>query len=171
VEVTIMRTLPSLAFASLLLLPGAALACDESEDDEADVPADPFETRLVVREGAWLDSELDSTWSELEPGLFLLRLRRPTGAWVAETWYFRLVSDPTRARTFEEMEQLEAEHRLDDTSPGGLVIDQVLIYASDAAQAGSLALAMRPRTLPARVQEAVRDSGSAQTIEPGGLVP
>ena len=98
-----MRTLPSLAFASLLLLPGAALACDENEGDEADVPADPVASRLIVREGAWLDSELDSTWLELEPGLFLLRLRRPTGAWVAETWFFRLASDPTRAYTLEEI--------------------------------------------------------------------
>jgi hypothetical protein len=146
-----MRSLTVLACAGLLLAPGIAHACDE----EGDAPAVPFESRVVVRQGAWLDSELDSTWSGLEPGVFLLHLRRPSGAWVAEYWFFRLASQPEQAYTYEQMAALEREGVIDETTESGLVVYQVLLYANDSAQAARLATAMRPRTVPARVAEAL----------------
>ena len=147
-----MRPLAALTAAGLLLAPAAAPACDE---EGRGLAAAPFETRVVVREGAWLDSELDSTWSALEPGMFLLRLRRPAGAWVAEYWYFRLAALPNQAFTFEEMTAMEQEGTVDDTTESGLVVYQVLLYAQDQAQAARLATAMRPHTVPVRVAEAL----------------
>jgi hypothetical protein len=148
-----MSPFTALACASLLLAPALASACDE-EGVTAEVPAVPFETRVVVRQGAWLDSELDTTWSALEPGTFLLHLRRP-GAWVAEYWFYRLAARPEQALTFEEMTELEADGYIDETTESGLVVYQVLLYAQDAAQASRLASAMRPRAVPARVAEAL----------------
>jgi hypothetical protein len=150
-EVTIMRPLAALAAAGLFLAPSLALACDEEETDGST----PFETRIVVREGAWLDSELDSAWSALEPGTFLLRLKRPTGAWVAEYWFFRLAGLPGQAFPFEEMTAMEREGTIDDTTESGLIVYQVLLYAQDGAQAARLATAMRPRAVPPRVAEAL----------------
>ncbi len=158
-----MRQLPLLALAGLLLAPALALACDDDEEPATVAGDARFETRLVVRHGAWLESELDTTWSELEPGLFLLHLRRPTGAWVAETWFFRLAAEPTRAYTFEEMQHLEEAGAIDRETPAGLISDQVLVYAADAAQAARLARAMRPRSVPARVVEALHAAGPAPT--------
>ena len=158
-----MKTLSSLALASLLLVPTGAVACEDDVDEEPVPPVDSatfiaprFATRVVVREGAWLDSEMDSTWTDLEPGLFLLRLRRPTGAWVAETWFFRLASEPTRAYTFEEMSALEAAGTIDSATACGLISDQVLVYARDEAQAARLARAMRPSAVPPRVAAAIQ---------------
>jgi hypothetical protein len=150
-----MRSLTVLACAGLFLAPGLALACDEEGVDPIDGAPIPFETRVVVRQGAWLDSELDSTWSGLEPGVFLLHLRRPGGAWVAEYWFFRLAAEPGRIRTYDEMAAMEREGTIDETTESGLVVYQVLLYANDAAQAARLASAMRPRTVPARVAEAL----------------
>lgn len=146
-----MRSLTALACAGLLLAPGIATACDE----EGEPASAPFETRVVVRQGVWLDSELDSTWSGLEPGVFLLHLRRPAGAWVAEYWFFRLASQPDQVLTYDQMAALEREGAIDETTESGLVVYQVLLYANDAAQASRLASAMRPRTVPARVAEAL----------------
>jgi hypothetical protein len=145
-----MRPFAALAAAGLLLTPALSLACDEEEGR-----ATPFETRIVVREGAWLDSELDSTWSALEPGTFLLRLKRPAGAWVAEYWFFRLAGVPGKAFTFEEMTAMEQEGTIDETTESGLVVYQVLLHAHDAAQAARLATAMRPHAVPVRVAEAL----------------
>ena len=152
-----MRPLAALACASLLLAPAAASACDEDGEDVAVTEtAPPFETRVIVRQGVWLDSEVDTNWSALEPGTFLLRLRRPAGAWVAEYWFFRLAESPGHALTFEEMAQLEEWGQIDDRTESGLVVYQVLLYAQDEAQARRLAVAMRPRTVPARVAEALQ---------------
>lgn len=152
-----MRPLAALACAGLLLAPAAASACDEEEGDApvAETPV-PFETRVIVRQGSWLDSEVDTTWCALEPGTFLLRLQRPAGAWVAEYWFFRLAEDPGRALTFEQMNTLEEQGQIDERTESGLVVYQVLLYAQDEAQARRLAVAMHPRTVPARVAEALR---------------
>jgi hypothetical protein len=157
-----MRPLTALACAGLLLAPASASACDEEGVDSAlgDAPA-PFETRVVVRQGTWLDAEVDTTWSALEPGTFLLRLRRPAGAWIAEYWFFRLAEDPERVLTLDEMHALEEAGEIDDQTESGLVVYQVLLYAQDQAQAGRLAVAMRPREVPARVIEALQPTTRA----------
>ncbi|MEO6463727.1 MAG: hypothetical protein ABIP29_11690 [Candidatus Eisenbacteria bacterium] len=149
-----MSPFTALACASLIVAPSLSTACDE-EGVGTDARAVPFETRVVVRQGAWLDSELDSTWTALEPATFLLRLRRPGGAWVAEYWFYRLAARPEQALTLEEMAQLEADGYIDEMTESGLVVYQVLLYAQDAAQASRLATAMRPRAVPARVAEAL----------------
>jgi hypothetical protein len=149
--------LQSLALAGLLLAPTDAKTCDEDLDQvPAAADTSAFDTRVVVREGAWLDSEMDTTWTDVEPGLFLLRLRRPTGAWIAETWYFRLPAHPTRALTFDEMRRLAADRFFDGRAEYGMIRDQVLLYARDEAQAARLARAMRPPAVPARVSAALR---------------
>ena len=149
-----MRPIAALACASLLLTPSLAPACADAEEPVAEASR-PFETRVVVRQGTWLDSELDSTWSALEPGTFLLRLKRPTGAWVAEYWYFRLAGEPGRVYTFDEMVEMERTGVIDEFTESGLVVYQVLLYAQDPAQAARLAVAMRPNGVPARVAEAL----------------
>ena len=99
-----MHIVPQLALAGLLLAPAVGHACEENESPIATAPADTtFADCLFVREGAWLDEELDEASTRLAPGLFLLHLRRPTGAWIVESWYFRLADQPTRAWTFEQM--------------------------------------------------------------------
>jgi hypothetical protein len=148
---TVRTTLQSLALAGLLLAPAGVQACDEDPDEMTAVADTSFNTRVVVREGAWLDSEMDTNWTDVEPGLFLVRLRRPTGAWVAETWYFRLATDLRHVYTFEELRALADAHALDGREPYGMIRDQVLVYARDEAQAARLARAMRPAVAPPRV--------------------
>ena len=145
-----MHPLTPLACATLLLAPTIAAACEEGDDG---APTVAFETRLVVREGAWLEGEVDSTWIALDPGLFLVPLRRPAGAWIAESWYFRLAAWPAEVFTFDEMIALERAGAIDERTESGLVVDQVLLYASDPAQAARLARAMRPQAPPRRVIE------------------
>jgi hypothetical protein len=142
-----MRAIRTLACATLLLAPAIAAACEEGGDGAPP----PFETRLVVRQGAWLEDEVDSTWIALDPGLFLVPLRRPAGAWIAETWYFRLPAWPAEVFTFDEMNALERAGAIDERTESGLVVDQVLLYARDPAQAARLARAMRPQAPPSRV--------------------
>lgn len=141
------------------LAPAPGRACDEGGTGE--------EGRIIVREGAWLDSELDSTWTALEPGAYLLRLRRPTGAWVVETWYYRLPSDPTRVLTHEELVALREQGRIEPWDEPTTVVDQVLVYAQGEAQAARLARAMRPRQAPVRVVEAVIEYALHQGDEEG----
>ena len=150
-----------------------AQACEE-EGGDLDLVLDgnacfagAEEARIVVREGAWLDSELDSTWIPLEPGSYLLRLRRPTGAWVVETWYYRLPSDPTRVLTHDELVELRAAGQVESWDEPQTVADQVLVYAQGEAQAQRLARAMRPRAVPARVVEAVLEQALAEADQSG----
>jgi len=163
-----MHIAPRLALAGLLLCPGAVQARDEHESPRARAAADTsFSNCIYVREGAWLDEELDERSTRIAPGLFLLHLRRPTGAWVVESWYFRVAAEPRRAWTFEQM-----AHRIEATgapAPAelGLVVDQVLVYANDAAQASRLACAMRRDDVPARVRQALAPGQERR----GGAVP
>jgi len=142
----------------LVTLVSAPLASATVESPGDLVPDAPptFDTPVLVHEGAWLESELDTAWTELEPGAYLLRLRRPTGAWIVETWYYRLPSDPTRVFTHDELLAERAAGRVDETEEPASVVDQVLVYARDEAQAARLGRAMRPGRAPARVVEAVR---------------
>ena len=150
------------ALSLLLILFAVPLAVPASacEDEETDEP-------LVVREGAWLDTELDSVWIELEPGAYLLRLRRATGAWVAETWFYRLPSDPARVLTHDELAALRAAGRIEPWDEPRTVVYQVLVYAQAGEQAERLARAMRPRIVPARVIEAVREQALLEVDESG----
>ena len=174
-----MNTRPWILALSLVLLAAPlaaprADACDE-EGDDAELALndgsgcldDPDESRLVVREGAWLDSELDSMWIPLDPGAYLLRLKRPTGAWVVETWYYRLPSDPTRVLTHDELVRLRAEGRIELWDEPSTVVDQVLVYAQGEAQAERLARAMRPVRPPARVIEAGLERALLEADEEG----
>jgi hypothetical protein len=151
-----------LALLLIVLAAPCVRACEE-EGGEADTGPEP----LVVREGAFLDIELDSTWTELEPGSYLLHLRRSTGAWVAETWFYRLPSDPTRVLTHAELVEMRAAGRLEPWDEPTTVVYQVLLYAQSEAQAARLAHAMHPRTPPARVIEAVLEQALLEAGEEG----
>ena len=147
----------AIAAALLCLAPSPALACDE-EGVEADPPAAavcPAVEPLVVRQGAWLDSEVDTGAVMVEPGTFLVPLRRPAGAWVAEYWFVRVPGAVARAVTMEEAADLVRQGQLSIDGDCGLVAYQVLLYAQDPAQAARLVRAMKPRVLPPLVVEAL----------------
>ena len=147
---------------------GPARACEENGDETVNGRTpEPEPAPLVVREGAFLDIELDSTWTELAPGSYLLRLRRSTGAWVAETWFYRLPSDPTRVLTHDELVDLRAAGRIEPWDEPTTVVYQVLLYAQGEAQAERLARAMRPCRPPARVIEAVLEQALREAAEEG----
>ncbi len=167
-----MKTRPWILALSLVLLaaPLAAPrvhACEEEGSDADLVLDETGDSPLIVREGAWLDSELDSSWTPLEPGAFLLRLHRPTGAWVVETWYYRLPSDPTRVLTHDELVERRAGRGVEPWDEPTMVVDQVIVYAQGEAQALRLARAMRPAQVPARVVEAVLERALLEANEEG----
>ncbi len=173
-----MKTRPWILALSLVLLAAPlaaprAHACEE-EGGDFDLLYDgggcldeSDESPLIVREGAWLESELDSTWTLLEPGAYLMRLKRPTGAWIVETWYYRLPSDPTRVLTHDELADLRAERGIEPWDEPTTVVDQVLVYAQGEAQALRLARAMRPARAPARVVAAVLERALLEADESG----
>jgi len=161
-----MRTRQLILALTLVLLAAPIAAPRASACEEAGGDAD-MDPRLVVRDGAWLDSELDTTWTELEPGAYLLRLRRPTGAWVVETWFYRLPSDPAQVLTRDEVVRLRADGWIEPWDEPTTVVYQVLVYAQGEAQAERLARAMRPRAVPARVAAAVLERALLEADEEG----
>jgi hypothetical protein len=117
----------------LLVVLALVMVVGCGQQDESELRSPPM---VLVEDVAVREARPDSLWlNEVIPSIAGGPSSNLEGRWIAEARWFRLARSPMELHTYQEMAQLEADGKIGEDTPVGLVRYRFLVEAEGLPEA------------------------------------